>query len=421
MYKKLIILTVFFLIYLVPIQGQCLNDDSLLKKISFLRDSSGLSAFGQIKALSPYDSEIAACTHNHDSIHVVLINRIGNLFSSVAEYAKGIVYYQRSIDLINKNAAKNSPVNLKHLIPRYYWLSVFYDSLHRITDKMKALDSCSAIAIRLKSIDTYCLWALLSRAEYSFDIGDYHRCIDYANLCESLSTDFASKGSKHDYDYGMQYANSSLLQNINALIILKKYDDAEILLEKKANECRENKLVSNLGFIYGSLAEVLELKGDFEKVLFYQNKAFAIEKRLGRAVNCKAILNDLGYEVWFRHYQNADKALEYFRRALNYKVNKNEYPVLNSLESLSILNRIANVYVLKGKYDDALRYIQLAFDQIKSGISETEVLHSSLDEFIRQRRIGYIATLIVDKAAALHQKYKAIGAFIENQKSPEAA
>ncbi len=407
MYKK-IILTVLFIICFISLPGQCPGGDTLLTRINALQDSSGLSAVEQIKVLTRYEGGMAVCAHNHDSVHAQLLERIGSLSYSLSDYSKGIRYYQRSVELINQNSSKPS-VNLKNLIPCYYWLSVFYDSLHRITDKMKALDSCASIAMRLKSIDTYCLWALYNRAEYSFDIGDYHRCIEYATLCESLATAYARNGSKQDFANGMQYAMSSLLWNINALMVLKKYDDAGKLLENKAKECKQKGLQHNLGVIYGLLAEVLILKGDYQNALFYHNKAFAIEKRSGVAFNCKAMLNGLGYEVYFKHYKNVDKALEYYKTALNYKVNDGEYQVLNSMESLSILNRIANVYVLKKKYSDAFRFMQLAFDQIKPGITEMEVLHSTLDDFIRQRRIGYIATLIVDKGVAFHQKYKVTG------------
>src|SRR4030095_16553196 len=272
--------------------------------------------------------------------------------------------------------------------------------LHRVADRMKALDSCASNAIKLGYIDGYCLWALYTRAVYSFDIGDYHRCITYADLCEALAAD-------RDFALGTHYALSSLEWHINALILLKKYDDAKSLLEKKANEYRKKELQHNpgLGFIYGSLAEVLELKGDYEKVLFYHNKAFAISEKSGEAFNCKAMLNDLGYNLWFKHYKNLDKALEYYTRALYYKVPE-KYRILNSLESLSILNRMANVFTMKKQYDEALKNIQLAFDQIKPGSTEADVLRSSLDEFIRQKRLGYIATLIVDKATTYHEKYK---------------
>src|SRR4030095_10681130 len=165
----------------------------------------------------------------------------------------------------------------------------------------------------------------------------------------------------------------------------------------------------NLGVIYGSLAEVLEFKGDFEKVLYYQSKAFAIERKSGAPINCKAMLNDVGYEVWFKHYKNLDKALEYYDRALQYPVNDAQYRVLNSMESLRIMGRIANVFTLQGKYDEALKNFQLAFDKIKPGTTEVDVLHSSLDEFITYRRVGYIATLIVDKAATYQQRFKTTG------------
>jgi len=400
-YRTIILIGLFILTF-KSLSGQCPESDFVLKKISYLRDSSGLSPVDQIKELLPYESKSAKCMLV-DSVLVQLLQRLGKLFYQASDYTQGITFFEKCIALIRRNG-QNRSVSPKDLVPAYYGLNACYDSLGRVLAKMSAIDSCIAISMRLKSIDVYCLWALYRRAEYSFDIGDYHRCIEYSTLCESLATELADKGSKQDAELGKQYAISSLLQNVNALILLTRYDDAQKLLEKKADECKAKKLEHNLGVIYGSLAEVLELKGDFEKVLLYHNKAFEIEKRSGYPVNCKAMLNDLGYEVWFQHYKNPDKALEYYNKALNYKVTGDE--MLNSLESLSILNRIANVYVLKGKYDDALKYMQQAFDQIKPGTTEIELLQTPLDEFIGKRRTGYIATLIVDKAAALHQKYK---------------
>ena len=406
-YRRILVFIFLLFVNSGSLLGQCPGSDSLLQAITLLREDSGLPPRQQVTVLSQYEARVAGCS-DHDSVHVRYFQRMGQLFYLISDYSKAINYYNRSIQLIKEYATRPS-INLKDLIPAYYWVSVCNDSLRRVTDKIKALDSSAAIAIRLKSIDAYCLWALYNRAEYSFDIGDYQRCIDYASLCESLATKFSGAGSKHAFDYGTQYAISSLVWNINALIALKKYEDAEILLKRKAIECSKKKLEHNLGAIYALLAEVLELKGEYGQVLYYQNQALAIEKRSGESINCKAILNDIGYEVWFRHYKNTDKALEYYTRALKYKVDESQYRVLNSLESLRILNRIANVYVLRGNYEEAFRYIQLAFDQIKPGISEVDVLQRPLDEFIGLRRIGYVAALIEDKAIAFQQKYKAIG------------
>jgi CHAT domain-containing protein len=366
-----------------------------------------LSVAQQLKKLLLYEEGIYACI-NHDSVQVQLLQRIGSLFFTLSDYSKAINYYQKSIIIINQNAAKPS-INSRHLIRSYYWLSVFYDSLQRVTDKMKALDSCAAIAIRLKSINEYCLSALYSRAEYYFNVHDHYRCIDYAKLCESLAIEFANRGSKRDFDVGTQYAISSIVWQVNALLGLKKYNEAENLLENKAEQCREKKLGHNLGVIYGLLAEVLEMKGNFVKALSYHNKAYAIEKQSGESINCKAILNQIGFEIWFKHYKNAEKALAYYNQALNFKVPEDKYRLLNSMESLSIFNRIANVYALQGKYDQALKHMQLAFDQMRPGATEADLLNGSFDEIAKLRKIKHIANLVTDKAVVFHQKYKSAG------------
>jgi len=380
-----------------------LKGDSLLKKISFLRDSSKLSFNEQIKALSPYETAIATCPYDHDSVHVQLLQRIGKLLCSVSSFSKAVSYYERSIDLVKRKSTSHS-VNPKDIVVGYYGLSSCYDSLHRITDKMRALDSCAFNAIKLRYITNYCLWALYQRAEYSFNIGDYHRCITYADLCESLATDLVRRGSKQEVDIGIYYASRIWVWNVNALTMLKRLDEAKNFLEKKADEYKDKRLEHDLGIIYGTLAEVFEMKGDFEKLLFYQNKAFALAKKAGDEFNCKAMLNYIGYQIWFKHYKNPDKALEYYRRAL--QVNDKRYQALSSMESLSILDRMANVFTMKKQYAEALKNIQLAFDQIQQGSTETDVLHSSLDDFMKQKRLGYIATLIVDKAITYHEKYK---------------
>ena len=93
-------------------------------------------------------------------------------------------YRRKAIDITTANAGKPS-VKLKiSARDAIIYLSVAYDSLNNFTEKMNALDSSSAIAMRLKYMDRASLIALYTRVEYYFDIGDYHRCIDYAIKCE---------------------------------------------------------------------------------------------------------------------------------------------------------------------------------------------------------------------------------------------
>ncbi len=379
-----------------------------MRKMNALSDSPGLSPIVKISAMAALEDRTKGCAYGHDSVHVIMLQRIGKMYSSTGQFFNAVSYYQKAIDLISAKAGKLS-ISPRHLVISYYWVSAFYDSLHRPVEKIRALDSCLSIAIRSKYVDVYCLWALYKRAEYSFDLGDYHRCIYYAGLCESFAKEYVRNGSKAERIRGGEYVMTSLIWRVNAMMVLKDYASADTLLKIKAAECKEKGEKKNLGVILGLLAEKEVYIGTAEKALLYHNEAFAIEKSSGIAINCKAMLNGVGYDIYLKHFGNVAKALEYYRKALNYAVNDEDFQVLNSLESLSILNRIGNIFMIRGQYDSAFRYMQLAFDQVQPGINETGILNVSLDEFIRQRRISYISSLIVDKAEVFHQQYTATG------------
>ena len=336
--------------------------------INNLTSSATHSKTEKIKALSRYEDEIAHCSYNHDSTHAFLLRQIGNIYSTEGDFLKAIEYYQKSVDLIVRNASKSS-VNQKDLVISYYWLAAFNDSLHRINEEMKMFDSCYLIAIRLNTIDRHCLRALYSNARYSFTIGDYHRCIEYASLCETLAMDFAKRGTKDDFDRGLRYANSSFVWNVNSLLVLKEYDEAEKLLIAREASLANEKLNRYLGIVYGNLAEVYIFKKDYKRAWFYTNHALALERDSGSAFNCKAMLNGIGFDFYFNYYKDFKKARQYYLKALNYKVTDRDELMLSSMESLSILNRIASIFVATNQYDSAFKYFQLAFDQIAPGIN----------------------------------------------------
>ncbi len=157
-------------------------------------------------------------------------------------------------------------------------------------EKMKALDSCAKIAIRLKSIDRGSLWALYARVEYFYDIGDYHRCIDYAALCAALGKEYA----RIEKSAAEHYVSSSLIWHIYALLELKDYEAAEKLLTNQAGEHRKDDANYNLGVIYEQLAQVeIGSRGKFDKALLNYKRAFTSERKAGHDINCGMILNKL--------------------------------------------------------------------------------------------------------------------------------
>ena len=402
MEKKVFILISFGFFCTQSLSGQCPDKDSLWKKLVVFNNTSTLSSSEKLSFLMTYERDMEGCPYRFDSTHVSLLRSIGAIYYREADFLKAVKYYRQSIDILTQNANKPS-INIKQLPGSYYWLSRFYDSLNMVGEKMKALDSCARIAIRLKSIDRASLWALYTRVEYFYDIGDYHRCIDYATMCESLGAEYAGI----EESVGKHYVSSSLAWHVNALIELKNYEAAENLLSNKAAEYRKSGADYNLGVIYEQLAQVEISRGNYNKALLHFNKALLFERKAGHDVNCRTILNNIGKDLYLKYFDNIDQAFSYYRKAHNYVNKDKSADISNAIESLSILNNIANVYVRKGVFDSAFKYFQLAFDQIRPGMSEQDLLYSSLDEFPMQKRIGYIATLLIDKGNACRQQYEA--------------
>jgi CHAT domain-containing protein len=407
MQNKLFILIATGLLYINTISGQCSDPDSLWKKLVYLRDSSGLSVDSQLRILLAEESRMNSCPDHFDSAHAFLMRRIGMSYLKLYDYLMAVKYYRRSIDIINTHLS-NPAINPKHLVLGYYGLAVIYDSLNSIREKMAALDSCFTVATRYHSVDIFCLSSIYKRVEYFYDVGDYHRCIEYASRCERLAGKFASLG-KTEYRIGYEYASSSLAWQVNSMVILNDFGNVEKLLIDKINAGKSAAFIFNLGTLHAQLAEIEEHKGNYTKALYYFNRAFYYDHKMGDDVICKSILNLIGTDIYLKHYKDPDKALQYYRSALVFG-KKDRFPTrLDSIESLSILDNIANIFVDKGMFDSAFRYFHLAFEQVRPGADELSILYRSLDEFGRQKKIENLTALFIDKGNAYFQLYKISG------------
>ena len=404
MRKKLLILLSSTLLYTASLLAQCPDREALWTRLYNLKSSKLQPQVQLAELLSTLDS-VNNCSYRYDSTHIYLLRKIADIYFQQADYLKAIQYRRQAIEIITANIGKPS-VKPRTLPGGYYWLSVAYDSLNNFTEKMKALDSCSAIAIRLKYVDRACLIALYSRANYFFDVGDYHRCIDYAVKCESLGREYANNNTGLEKYAGEEFASSSLGWHVNALLRLKKYEQAEVLLQNKIDEYRKAGLKNYLGLVYGQLAVVQEHKGNYEQALFYYNQSLAFYQKGKDYFNCKQILKDIGYNIYFKHFNDGDRALVYYRNALKYITKDESWYYENIFESLDIFANIAKVYVQKDMYDSAFKYFQLAFDQVKPGINEQNILNSSLEEFRRNKKIHYLTSLVLDKGDAFLKKFK---------------
>ena len=393
-----------FILFTTFLNGQCPDRDILWRRIIYVRDSSKLSPKEQLPELLGYLGKMNTCAYRNDTTHVTLLLAIEDAYFQQAEYLKALQYRREAINIIEKNAGNPSIIPQK-LPGNYYWLSVIYDSLNDVSEKMRALDSCADIAIRLNYISRASLLALYTRVEYFYDIGDYYRCIDYATRCEKMGREFARSKDILERNDGISYASSSLHWKVNALLRLGKHEEADKLLSNKLNEYNKTGLNNYLGILYSELADVQIQKGDYTKAVSFLEQALFLYNKSKNYLQCKQILNQLGYEIYFKQFKDYNKAISIYRKALRY-INKEKSKQLSDVfESINIFTNIANSYSRIGVPDSAFKYFQLAFDQISPGSNEIHIQRSPPAELIRFKKIYYLTDLLISKGDVYRQQY----------------
>jgi CHAT domain-containing protein len=268
---------------------------------------------------------------------------------------------------------------------------------------MKALDTCIAISRRLSFIDRSALNALYDRAQYFFDLGDYHPAIEYFKECTTKAFLYLPGAINAADSAGtISYVLSSFVWQVNSHIRLKEYDQAEALLKKQANQSGINILSAYQGTFYGIRAEMEVYKGNYNQAISNFRQALAVESR---PLSRKQLLNTMATEVYFRHYRNYNKAMSLFKQALACINKDNTKYKEDSIESLSILSNMGEVYVQKGLYDSAFSCFRRALNYIKPGISIAEIVSSPPAGFVNQKKIHYLTSLFIEQGNAWRKKY----------------
>jgi tetratricopeptide (TPR) repeat protein len=383
--------------------GQCPGDDSLQKRIALISSATVLVR-EKLKTLLELEQKSKQCNQWQDTTKALLLQKIASAYFNEADYIQAIHYIQQSIDLTTV-AARNSLSQSGFLIKSYYDLSRMYDSVRNVRKRLAALDSCAAVADRINEVSTYHLYALHARVQHFFDVGEYNRCISYAERCEKLGRQYAATHPDDIYNTGMWYAFNSLGWIVNSLLQMNDYNAAEKLLVNKINECKKIGLQNYYGTLYGQLAEVKERSGNYNEALSLYNKSLMYEQQWGASYNCKVVLNNIAY-LYGNQLNDTKKALFFYKKALHFDDANKQLSGMDSLELLNIAANIGRNYSRQNEFDSAFYYFQRAFNYIKYGMTETDVLSSSLDEFVRQKKVGYLSGLLISKADAYLEKYK---------------
>jgi len=404
--KKIIILICCCWLFQSALPAQCPDAKYLSKRIDYFDKKTNLPAKTVLAELLPYQAIINDCPNKNDSTHILLLRVIAREYSRMGDHLKAVEYEHEAIAIINSNLDKPSikPVDLVNI---YYFLSIFYDSLNNPREKRAAIDSCISIGIRLKSFSNFAFIRMMAIvAQFNYDIGDYHRCVEDAIACEKLASEYLTSNVPEDRKFGIDLVSNSLGWHVKALLELNEYEEAENLIANKLEEYKKAGLKDYLGLIYGQKAELEIQKGNYPNALLFLNRSLSCEQEAGNHFNCKQTLKDIGYEIYFKHLNDGDAALVYYRRALAYTNIDISEKSKDAIESLDILANIAQVYIQKARYDSAFWYFQKAFDQIKPGTNETGILHARPEKLIELRKIHYVTNLMIGKGDAYLQKYR---------------
>lgn len=408
-WKNQICMCLFFLLACANLFGQLIDCKTLLKRLVTLTNSSNLLHDKYPEELLKYETASLNSSYRTDSCRISLLEQISKIYVARSDYKHATDYILKAINLVATNF-NNPSINPSCQIKNYYSLAAIYDSLNKTTEKMTAYDSCIAVAKRLKLVNVFFLYALRQNVEYQFNIGDYEMCISQAELGEKLSRQYLVKKNMKTYGDSASFSLDFAIQKVNALHVLEKYNEAETLLLQKLKTCKSGNLQKYLGVLYEQMALTKMQQKNYIEALKYFNHAKKSYKN-GNLINAslkfqyKEIIHNIGY-LYAAIQKKSEKGLYYYNKALNIKIDDSKYNKLDSINTLNIYSSIGNVYARMHQFDSAQMYFQYAFNLINRGTNETEVLHSSLDDFIRNQKVEYLTGLYANKGDALYKQYE---------------
>lgn len=403
MCKNLIVIFLFFLISPQFLFGQCIDSKTLRDKLISLKDSTGSSTTRVLQKLLTYETASEHCSYRNDSTRILLLESITKLYIQKAEYKQAINYASKAVSIVNNNLLSPA-INPAYQINNYYNLAVAYDLLNKTTEKIRAYDSCIAVAKRLRIVNLQFLYSLLEKVKYQNNIGDYNLCISQADLGEMYSRQYIVGKDEQRYKDSTSYSLAFAVQKVNAMLVLQREDEAELLLLREIRMCNTKAAKEFIGVLYELLATTKMQQKNYKEALPNFNKALRYYKELKDTLSYKDIIYNMGF-LYEDIYKNDKKALSFYKKAIGIEIVGSSRSKLDSINSLNIYSNIGNVYARSCQFDSAQRYFKYAFNLIHKGMNETEILHSPLDDFIRNQKVEYLTGLFINKGHAFYKQY----------------
>ena len=402
--NKILILFYFPLCFSISAYTQCVNSDSLWRRLIFIRDSSTNTVDQDLQEMIIYQNRQEKCNAKKDSGYALLMQRIGAAYNEKGDYLPAEKYVYKSIGAVHLNPGP-SPTYENLLIRSYYLLSIIYSAQKRTTDKLKAQDSCIEISIRNNLTDIRTLTSLLDKCNDLFNIGDYHQALFYAEMGEIITGKIP-----HSSDQSAYLLNFQLLK-MNSLFYLDRYIEAEKFMEENLKLLPTDKTNTNKGVILAHMGEIKTNKNQYAAALDYFNQSIQYNRSKKNYLAIQQTLGIMGLTLYHDKLHDDVKALSCFYQSLYYasKVlkqpdNKDSIPTL--IASLEIYNFMANLYSRQNRFDSAIYYFQKGFEQLGiKKISENFVSKINT-EFLENQGIPSLIAALVDLGDCYLNQYK---------------
>ncbi|MDI3319167.1 CHAT domain-containing protein [Pinibacter soli] len=386
------------------LSAQCPDKDVLFKRVLYVRDSVKGYSEGCMKELLQYKTSINKCVYKEDTTHANLLLTLGLMYSRRGDFLNAVSSTKQSIAIGRLPKNKSAFAN-EMLVLDYIYLIRYYDSLHLPIEMKYATDSCLSIVAKEEVQTPYVFRVLFNAADHAFDIGDYHGCLNYVRYGEVIQK-----------SYNSPYLASFLpVWKGLSLMNLGRYDEAENILLQFVEMHSTKESQALLPYVWGNLGQLYARRGDVKQSLYYFNKALdEARKSKYEDVKYASALDNIAFEVYYNKTREYDKALALYQQSINtFKNIKKIDEQTRVFEIFNILGNVANIYVKKGDFGNAMKTFQRAFDLLEPGGSEKMLLQMPLANV----QVKYLTGFVIDMGDAWLAKYKATGAMPDLEKA----
>lgn len=381
-------------------QGQISDRDSLWRRLVFLSVTGSIKEEQKLGELLRYDSLLKYDALQNDSTASLLKQRIGACYFNTRQFADAAKYFKEAIAITERHPGRLASPDLK--IKNYFLLFWTCEYLDDLNTRLKSADSCIAYSLRYDLASVFAIRTLSFRTEHSYNGGDFRRSIGYAELMEKysrkLAVDAEKSGDTSTPPWAWKFAGNAVLNHANALFRLKDYDGAERKVKDNLSLLLDPRLPKTYaGTVYQEYSEYFIAKNDYPEALHNLELALKYEELGGDTIACMAILNNIGYNIYFLHYDNPQAALTYCRKALLQRKKNNDEREVERMEILSAYNSMANIFSRLRNFDSANYYYRSAFGLISPGMSEIPFRELPMTALLKFPKAHYIAELLLDQ------------------------